>query len=80
VEGDKIPSNGEKLMLEEKRRAPGRPRSAAAVSHEAILDAVYELLQEKPLRAVTMEEIAQRAGVGKADALQVVAFQSRHSH
>ena len=29
------------------------------------MDAVYEILQEKPLSALTMEEIARRAGVGK---------------
>ena len=55
----------EDSMVEEKKNARGRPRSSAAASHEAILDAVYELLQEKSVRALTMEEIAQRAGVGK---------------
>lgn len=43
----------------------GRPRCSSATSHEAIIDAVYEILQEKPLSALTMEEIARRAGVGK---------------
>lgn len=43
----------------------GRPKNEAAVSHTAILDAMYELLQEKPARDLTMEEIAKRAGVGK---------------
>ena len=43
----------------------GRPRCSAAASHEAIIDAVYEILQGKPLSALTMEEIARRAGVGK---------------
>lgn len=43
----------------------GRPRSEAAESHEAILDAVYELLKEKPARELTMEAVAKRAGVGK---------------
>ena len=52
-------------MLKEKKNSPGRPRSSAAASHEAILDAVYALLQEKSVRALTMEEIARRAGVGK---------------
>jgi AcrR family transcriptional regulator len=55
----------EENISEEKRKAPGRPRSSAAASHEAILDAVYELLQEKSVRDLTMEEIARRAGVGK---------------
>jgi len=43
----------------------GRPRSDAAVSHAAIMDAVYELLQEMPARDLTMEAVAKRANVGK---------------
>jgi AcrR family transcriptional regulator len=43
----------------------GRPRSDTAVSHVAIMDAVYELLKEKPVRDLTMEAVARRAGVGK---------------
>jgi AcrR family transcriptional regulator len=43
----------------------GRPRSEAAESHAAIMDAVYELLKEKPARNLTMEEVAKRAKVGK---------------
>lgn len=43
----------------------GRPRSETAVSHSAIMDAVFELLQEKPARDLTMEAVAKRAGVGK---------------
>ena len=43
----------------------GRPPGEAAVSHAAILDAVYELLQEKSARDLTMEAVAKRAGVGK---------------
>jgi AcrR family transcriptional regulator len=46
------------------RRAPGRPRSARA--HEAILRATVELLAEAGYRAMTMEEVQRRAGVGKA--------------
>jgi AcrR family transcriptional regulator len=46
-------------------RRIGRPRSEAAVSHAAIMDAVYELLKEKPASELTMEAIAQRAKVGK---------------
>ena len=46
-----------------KRR--GRPRSAAAASHDAILRAVFDLLHEKSVRDLTIEEIARRAGVGK---------------
>jgi AcrR family transcriptional regulator len=37
----------------------------AAESHAAILDAVYELLQERSVRDLTMEAVAHRAGVGK---------------
>jgi len=33
--------------------------------HDAILDAVYELLQKKSVRNLTIEEVANRAGVGK---------------
>jgi len=45
--------------------AIGRPRSEAAVSHAAIMDAVYGLLKEKPARDLTMDAVAKRAGVGK---------------
>jgi AcrR family transcriptional regulator len=45
-------------------RPPGRPRSAA--SHQAILRATLELLAEKGLRAMSMDAVAQRAGVSKA--------------
>lgn len=43
----------------------GRPRSEAAVSHAAIMDAVYGLLKEKSARDLTMDAVAKRAGVGK---------------
>src|ERR1700760_4268213 len=43
----------------------GRPRSETAVSHAAIMDAVYELLRTTPARDLTMEAVAKRAGVGK---------------
>src|SRR6516165_11817141 len=43
----------------------GRPPSEMAVSHAAIMDAVYALLQEKSVRDLTMEEVARRANVGK---------------
>lgn len=43
----------------------GRPRSEAAASHDQILDAVHELLQEKSVFDMTIEEVARRAGVGK---------------
>ena len=50
-------------MDEKPKRGPGRPRSQKA--RTAILKACRELLQEGGLAAVTMEAIAQRAGVGK---------------
>ncbi|WP_263385092.1 TetR/AcrR family transcriptional regulator [Granulicella arctica] len=43
----------------------GRPRSDAAVSHTAIMDALSGLLEEKPARDLTMDAVAKRAGVGK---------------
>lgn len=45
-------------------RPPGRPRSAAA--DEAILRAALELLASDGYRALTMEAVRERAGVGKA--------------
>jgi len=46
-------------------RTRGRPRGDAAVSHDAILDAVRAILEEKSLKDLTIEEVARRAGVGK---------------
>ncbi|MEN3305694.1 MAG: hypothetical protein V7603_1896 [Micromonosporaceae bacterium] len=47
------------------RKAPGRPRSARA--DEAIIDAVLDLLTEgTPPKALSIEAVAARAGVGKA--------------
>jgi AcrR family transcriptional regulator len=43
----------------------GRPPSEAAESHAAILDAVYELLQETSARDLTMDAVAKRAKVGR---------------
>lgn len=46
-------------------RAAGRPRSTRA--HEAIIDAVLDLLSEgTPLGELSIESIAAKAGVGKA--------------
>lgn len=42
----------------------GRPRSER--SHRAILDAANELLQERGFADLTMDDVAQRAGVSKA--------------
>src|SRR6266403_2075274 len=49
----------------DQKKRPGRPRSAAAASHDAILGAVYDLLHGKSVRDLTIEEVARRAGVGK---------------
>jgi AcrR family transcriptional regulator len=43
----------------------GRPPGEVAVSHAAILDAVYELLQETSARDLTMDAVARRAKVGR---------------
>jgi AcrR family transcriptional regulator len=43
----------------------GRPSSAAAESHAAIMDAVYALLQEGSAKDLSMEAIAKKAKVGK---------------
>ena len=45
-------------------RPPGRPRSAEA--DQAILQAALELLAEDGYRALTMERVRERSGVGKA--------------
>jgi len=45
-------------------RPPGRPRSAEA--DEAIVRAALELLAEDGYRALTMERVRERSGVGKA--------------
>jgi AcrR family transcriptional regulator len=45
-------------------RAPGRPRSAQA--DEAILQATLELLAHNGYSALTMEQVRERSGVGKA--------------
>src|SRR5207247_10400245 len=47
------------------RGRKGRRPSEMAASHDAIMDAVYALLQEKSVRDLTMEEVAKRAKVGK---------------
>ena len=36
-----------------------------AASHDVIMDVVYALLQQKPVRDLTMESVAKQARVGK---------------
>ncbi|BDI33528.1 TetR family transcriptional regulator [Capsulimonas corticalis] len=43
----------------------GRPPGEAAQSHAAIMDAVYQMLQETPVRDLTLEAVARRAHVGR---------------
>jgi len=54
-------------MTKRARSVPrkGRPPRETAVSHAAIMDAVYALLQKKSVGDLTMEEVAKRAQVGK---------------
>ncbi|WP_421118934.1 TetR/AcrR family transcriptional regulator [Aquihabitans daechungensis] len=49
---------------EQQRRRPGRPRDVGA--DDAIMDAVVEILTEVGFRGLTIDAVAQRAGVGKA--------------
>jgi AcrR family transcriptional regulator len=44
-------------------RKPGRPRSAQA--HKAILDATLELLAKEGIQGLSIEAVADKAGVGK---------------
>lgn len=44
-------------------RKPGRPRSEEA--HRALLDATARLMEEMPIRDITIGGIAKEAGVGK---------------
>lgn len=52
-------------MTQIQKRSRGRPPAESAVSHDAILDAVYHILQHKTVRELTMEEVARHAKVGK---------------
>src|SRR4051794_36988467 len=65
--------------------ARGRPRSSAADA--AIVRATLELLVEEGFRALSVEQVARRAGVGKAtiyrrhrDKHELVAAAVRHLH
>jgi AcrR family transcriptional regulator len=57
-----VPKIGQDRSIKSECR--GRPRSEE--SEEAILTATIQLLSEKPLRDISIEEIARKAGVGKA--------------
>ena len=48
----------------DKKRSPGRPRSEPA--RQAILAVAMELLLDQGLNAMSMDEVARRAGVSKA--------------
>jgi AcrR family transcriptional regulator len=51
-------------IIEGTQQQRGRPRSQKA--HKAVLDAAAELLLTRGLSAVSMDEVAERAGVSKA--------------
>jgi AcrR family transcriptional regulator len=55
-------------------KSPGRPRSAAA--HQAMLKAALELLAEVGFAAISIEAIANRAGVGKTTIYR--RYRSKH--
>jgi AcrR family transcriptional regulator len=57
-----VPKDDQNRSIQSESR--GRPRSEE--SEEAIVAATLQLLTEKPLRDISMEEIARKAGVGKA--------------
>jgi AcrR family transcriptional regulator len=57
-----VPKNDQERSIQSQSR--GRPRSEE--SEEAILAATIQLLSEKSLPDISMEEIARKAGVGKA--------------
>jgi len=47
------------------KRKPGRPRSASAIAHDRILDAVFELLQTHSVRELQIQEVCRKAGISK---------------
>lgn len=50
-------------LLEQGKHKTGRPRSAQ--SHQAIIQATIELLAKQGFEAMSIEAVAERAGVGK---------------
>ena len=70
MQGQALPSTSLEMDLEHQHdlaskptRGPGRPRSAK--STQAILDVTLELLAERGFTAMSIDEIARRAHVGK---------------
>ena len=53
------------IETDSRTRPRGRPRAAAAIAHDRVIDAVQSLLEERPFRELTMDAVAKRAGVGK---------------
>jgi len=53
-----------RVSEDQERRRPGRPRDLGV--DDAIMDAVVEILTEVGFRGLTIDAVAQRAGVGKA--------------
>jgi AcrR family transcriptional regulator len=52
------------MVARDAAKRPGRPRSEKA--EQAILDATLQALTERGVEGVTLEDVAVRAGVGKA--------------
>ena len=52
-------------MVKKPSKKRGRPAVQEAVSHKQIIDAVFDLLQNKSVQDLTIEEIAKHAKVGK---------------
>jgi AcrR family transcriptional regulator len=73
-EATRRPAAGHDIMKPDRRQSEGsepsrdrhRGRQRSGESEEAILCAVIELLKDKALRDISIEEIARKAGVGKA--------------
>ena len=51
------------MAKESERSKPGRPRSES--TRRALIEATYRLMQEQPIRNLTIEGIARAASVGK---------------
>ena len=64
VDPDDDPGDGHDGEAHEAARRPGRPRSERA--EQAIIDATIEAIGERGIEGVRCEDVAARAGVGKA--------------